>query len=98
MSEWRCFFCNEVFTTLESAMEHFGRNQQADPGCTIDLKKYREMEELTWQYQQEDTDLHRALHAAEARRIREVQKAEKQGYERGLADGMKHPTSAGEPK
>lgn len=41
---WRCYHCNEVFTSRESASEHFGRNEYSYPICKINAKQYREME------------------------------------------------------
>lgn len=34
--EWRCFHCDEVFTTHGSAADHFGATQGCDAGCLID--------------------------------------------------------------
>lgn len=34
--EWRCFHCDEVFTTIGAAEEHFGTTEGAEPGCKID--------------------------------------------------------------
>lgn len=34
--EWRCFHCDEVFTTWGSAQDHFGAVNGATPGCLID--------------------------------------------------------------
>lgn len=37
--QWRCFYCDEVFTTEGAAADHFGNNMHAtQPGCLIDYK------------------------------------------------------------
>lgn len=33
---WRCFHCDEVFTTWGAARDHFGAVDGAEPGCRID--------------------------------------------------------------
>lgn len=52
--EWRCFYCDAVFTDTESAALHFGTGGMArhdEPACRIDIAKYREMESLLSRYQ-----------------------------------------------
>ncbi len=34
---WPCFHCGEVFTTVETAREHFGFDLFAEPGCVAKL-------------------------------------------------------------
>lgn len=36
--EWRCWFCDEVFTTPGEAGDHFGAKQTDTPGCLIDYR------------------------------------------------------------
>jgi hypothetical protein len=35
-ASWRCFHCDEVFTTPAAARDHFGATECADPGCLVD--------------------------------------------------------------
>lgn len=36
--QWRCFFCDEVFTTPGGAADHFGATLNDKPGCLIDYQ------------------------------------------------------------
>lgn len=36
--EWRCFHCDEVFTTSGSAADHFGNYLNSVPGCVIKIQ------------------------------------------------------------
>jgi hypothetical protein len=38
MAEWRCYFCDEVFTTPGAAADHFGASLHDKPGCLIDYQ------------------------------------------------------------
>jgi hypothetical protein len=57
--EWRCFHCNEVFTTRESASEHFGDGDYEDepPVCleaaTTDKRKLVSTNRKVWKELQE---------------------------------------------
>jgi hypothetical protein len=110
---WRCFFCDEVFTTVGAAADHFGHNQFSTPGCLIDyqvaveeggkpqrgrglLMALRKAEAELESYRQEDTELHRALHAKDCECNRAVMRAEEQGYARGLRDGVNIPADSPE--
>lgn len=35
---WRCYFCDEVFTTPGAAADHFGASLMDKPGCLIDFQ------------------------------------------------------------
>lgn len=35
---WRCYFCDEVFTTPGEAGDHFGASLTDKPGCLIDYR------------------------------------------------------------
>lgn len=95
MSEWRCFHCDEVFTTEESAKEHFGPTERHMPACTIDIKEYRAMEQRMLAYNQEDAEIHRYLHG----KLNDFQLAlvreEERGYSRGLRDAKRFPSELG---
>lgn len=99
---WRCFHCDDVFTTVGAASDHFGPHPASTPGCVIDkvlpeggtntqrglglLMALRRAEAELARYREEDTDLHLALHAKECERNTAVMRAEEQGYARGLRD------------
>lgn len=109
---WTCFHCGETFTTVGGAADHFGPNPFAQPGCLIDkvaveeggkpergrglLMTLRKLEAEMQRYREEDTDLHRALHAKDCERNTAVMRAEEQGYARGLRDGANLPTDSPE--
>jgi hypothetical protein len=87
LPRWRCFHCGEVFCNAEEAAEHFGTRQGADPACTIDVAKFREMEKRCALYAEEDTDLHRQIHRMSAEHQTALRREEEAGYARGLRDG-----------
>ncbi|MGK8199530.1 hypothetical protein [Burkholderia cepacia] len=91
---WRCFHCDEAFTDSESAALHFGTSERQSPACTIDVAEYRAMEQRMHAYNEEDTELHRAVYRQQAQHQTELQREEEKGYARGLADGMKEAASA----
>lgn len=84
---WRCFHCDEMFTDKGAALEHFGRSESADPACQINIKRFREMEELLARWQAEDTDLHRHIYRLNADHAVALRREEELGYARGLKDG-----------
>jgi hypothetical protein len=81
---WRCFHCDEVFTTAEAAREHFGPHELADPACQIDITKFREMEHYHARCLAEDSDSERAWHAKSADHARALIEQEQKGFDRGL--------------
>lgn len=91
---WRCFHCDEVFTTVDDATNHFGPAIYSDPACAIDAHRLRELEAELARYRQEDTDLHRELHCKDSERAQAVIRAEEVGYRRGLIDGHRFPNDA----
>lgn len=91
--EWRCFHCDEVFTTVESATEHFGPSMYRDPACTIDAARLRELEAMLARYRQDDTDLHREIYRLQSQHRTELLREEEKGYARGLKDGMAEAAS-----
>ena len=92
---WRCFHCDECFTDKAAALTHFGNSERQSPICTIDAAEYRSMEERMRRYNDEDSDLHRAVYAAQSEGDVKAKRAEEQGYARGLADAKKHPEELG---
>lgn len=93
---WRCFHCDEVFTDREQAALHFGTTQMQKPACQFDVAALRETEALMRRYQEEDTDLHRQIYGMQAKHNADLQRAEEQGYARGLKDAgyTDHPAQA----
>lgn len=95
LTPWRCFHCDEVFTTTESAIEHFGRTERQNPACQIDIAEYRAMEQRMLAYTQEDADIHREMHARLSDHQLALVREEERGYARGLEDAKKHPEELG---
>lgn len=103
--QWRCFFCDEVFTRRQEAAEHFGcfDSCEADvPACKIAayeghlIKYIRRLEGELRRYRSEDSDVQRSLLALEGEYAAAVRKAEERGYESGVAD-MKAQGQCPEP-
>ena len=86
---WRCFHCDEVFTTVEAAGEHFGPNCICSPACQIDIAEYRRMEEVHARHVAEDSEMGRKFHGMRADHMRDLIAEEQKGYDKGLADGRK---------
>jgi hypothetical protein len=93
--EWRCFYCDEVFSDREAAALHFGNGNgytsEGKPGCQIDLAEYRRMEAKEARYAEEDADCHRAMRRQETEHKQALQRAEEAGYAKGLRDSGKCP-------
>lgn len=84
---WTCFHCGETFTDVAAATEHFGFDECSSAACQIDVKAFREMEELLSRYRAEDSDLERELYKMTSDHDIAVRRAEETGYARGLRDG-----------
>lgn len=90
---WRCFHCDDVFTSRSEASAHFGYEIDATPACKIapDLRgliKFMRWQEGELQrYRREDSDASRQFYALGADHARALQTEEEKGYARGLADG-----------
>lgn len=85
---WRCFHCDETFTDAAAAALHFGTTQMQQPACQLNIKWLRYVERQLERYRDEDTDLHRQMHAMASRHQTELRQEEEKGYARGLRDGM----------
>jgi hypothetical protein len=89
---WRCFHCDEVFQSERWAREHFGGNQGALAGCQIKgsdgdlLAEIRRLEAELGPYREEDTHLQRAIASLRCEMGTREQRAEEEGYARGLRD------------
>lgn len=93
MKRWRCFHCDEVLTTRQAARQHFGGTQDSEPLCVIKsagefalVEALRNAEDELKRYRAEDSDIIRALWSMISDHRQALQKAEEQGYERGLRD------------
>lgn len=84
--QWRCFHCDEVFMDREAALEHFGPHCLRDPACQIDIKKFREMEEMHERELAEDSDSHRQFYSMQADHSRALIREGQKGYDKGVAD------------
>jgi len=94
-NQWRCFHCDEVFTESEEAAKHFGVDQSKQPGCQIDVAKYRRLEAEAASYRNEDTALHKEINALQAEIEVAKRRAEDDGYARGLRDAKLYPDELG---
>lgn len=93
---WRCFHCDEVFTDYVAAKEHFGAIRFSygavtydTPACQIDPQEHRRLIAELAKYENEDSELQRAMAAMQTRHAEELRKAEEAGYAKGLRDGNK---------
>lgn len=93
--QWRCFFCDDVFTSAKAAGLHFGAFGSCDPdtvACKLMahqqhvLEYIRELEEEIRVYQTESHHTVKAMYAVEDDMRRAVIKAEQAGYDKGVAD------------
>lgn len=95
--QWRCFHCDEVFTSYKLAREHFGADEGKDAACQLKsheghiLTALRKVEDQLDRYRDEDSDLMRAMYALEADHQDALRRAEEQGYEKGLRDAKTAP-------
>lgn len=103
---WRCYFCDEVFTTRGMAAEHFGAEigcGYPTPACQIKeheghLVHYiRKLEEELSVWNGEGHDLQKAVVALEISIADKVRRAEEAGYTRGV-DDMKRQGFCVEPE
>lgn len=89
---WRCFHCDDVFTSRSEASAHFGYEIDATPACKIapDLRglvKFMRWQESQLQrFRQEDSEAARQFYALGADHARALRTEEEKGYARGLAD------------
>lgn len=104
--EWRCFFCDEVFTTAREASLHFGSFDSCEPDVTACklmshqqhvLEYIRELEEQVTMYQAENHPTVKAMYALEDEMRRAVLRAEEAGYNKAVQE-MKAQGFCPEPK
>lgn len=93
--QWRCFFCDEVFTRRQDAAEHFGCDDacEADiPACRLTAHEghlvhyIRKLENELRRYQTEDSDVMRSIMTLEADHRQALIRAEEDGYNKGVQD------------
>lgn len=96
--QWRCFFCDEVFTSRDKAAQHFGVFEacEADePACKLMqhqerfIQYVRGLEEEIRLYQDDNQPLQRAIWDLEATIADKVRTAEEQGYAKAVNDMQK---------
>lgn len=94
--EWRCYFCDEVFTDTSDAANHFGHMEDGvseSTACklTKDEKGIVGLLREAWAelraYREEDTKMIREVYALGADHSRNAQAEEEKGYARGMRDG-----------
>lgn len=94
--EWRCFHCDEVFTDIDAAADHFGVQIDGtadEVACKLNatdgllVKMLREAQEELRRYRQEDHEAYRQFYALGAEHATALHREEEKGYARGLADG-----------
>lgn len=92
---WRCFFCDEIFTTRGLAAEHFGTEVGCDyplPACQIKAHEghlvhyIRKLEDELGVWNRESHDMQKAIVALEVSTAEKIRRAEDDGYARGVAD------------
>lgn len=90
--QWRCFFCDAVFTRRVDAVEHFGDDEGATAACQIKghehllVAKIREQERVILSHLQETDPLLRAMETMQAEHAEALRRAEETGYARGVRD------------
>jgi hypothetical protein len=92
---WRCFHCDEIFTTTESAELHFGRSECDRPACQMSIEHVRWLEQQHHRGVQDDTEALRTIRSLAGEHEALRRRAEEEGYARGLADARKHPEDLG---
>lgn len=99
--QWRCFHCDEVFTDVEAAADHFGAQIDGTAACKLSatdgllVKMLREAQSDLRKYHQEDDAHCREFYALGAEHAAALIRAEQTGYDRGLADAKNHPETLG---
>jgi hypothetical protein len=90
--QWRCFFCDAVFTRRVDAAEHFGADELAQPACQIKghehrlVQKIREQESDLARWRDELEPTLRALEEMRGEHSIALRRAEEEGYNRGVRD------------
>lgn len=89
---WRCFHCDEVFTRVQDAAEHFGGTMGALAACQIKghehnlLAVIREQEAELAVHRIEDGHIMRAMASLQSEHAEALRRAEENGYSKGVRD------------
>lgn len=92
---WRCFHCDDVFTRVEDAREHFGGDQGALAACQIkgsdrDLVSIiRSQEKELESYRREDSRVLRAWRSKVSELEARIRLAEERGFDSGVQEAKK---------
>lgn len=90
--QWRCFHCDDVFYSAKLAQEHFGDDCSQTPACKLAsheghlITYIRKLESEVEQYRREDSHVLRSMWSLEADHRRAIQRAEEDGYSKGVRD------------
>jgi hypothetical protein len=90
--QWRCFHCDEVFTSVKCAATHFGIDGLKTAACQLKsherhLVDYiRDLEIQLDGCRAEDSHVMRSIYALEADHRQALIRAEEDGYNRGVRD------------
>lgn len=99
--QWRCFHCDEVFIRLACAAVHFGNDGTRTPACQLKsherhLVEYiRDLEAQLDGYRADDSHVMRSIYTLEADHRRALNRAEEEGYNKGVLDMRSAHSSAG---
>jgi hypothetical protein len=90
---WRCFHCDEVFTELKAAANHFGVDHLGDETlcqmAQVDggiARVIADLAEELQRYRMEDNTSYREFYSLGADHRAALVKEEQKGYDRGIAD------------
>ena len=96
--QWRCFFCDEVFTSRDKAAQHFGvfeACESDEPACKLMqhqerfMEYVRGLEQEIRLYQDDNTPLQKAMWDLSDTINSKVKKAEEKGYSKAVHDMMR---------
>jgi hypothetical protein len=90
-AQWRCFHCDEVFTSPTDARLHFGGSSADEPACKIKaagehalLKALRVAYAKLAEFNRGESDMAIAMQHAEDDHRRALKEAEQLGFDRGV--------------
>lgn len=95
--KWRCFHCDEVFTSPRCAVLHFGNSEYQTPACQLKsherhLVEYiRDLEGQLDGYRAEDSHIMRSIYTLEVDHRQALIRAEEEGYNKGIRDMSAQP-------
>lgn len=89
--QWRCFHCDEVFSSRHYAAIHFGADEAATCACVLPHEQHlvahiRDLERQLDGYRAEDSNVMRSIMTLEADHRQALIRAEEEGYNRGVRD------------